>query len=107
MLLFNDEANEIFVSAVSILEISIKAHSPNAKHPFPFPAETTIGHFLEARFTMLDITARHAATVETLPPIHRDPFDRLLVAQALGEPMRLMTADPIVARYGETVILLQ
>ncbi len=53
---------------------------------------------------MLDVTAVHAAAVETLPLIHGDPFDRLLVAQALTEPLRLLTHDKALARYSDTVI---
>lgn len=55
-------------------------------------------------YELLSITPRHAAAVETLPPHHGDPFDRLLVAQALTEPLRLVSHDPAIARYGELVI---
>ena len=61
--------------------------------------------FGEARFDLLDITPRHACAVESLPPLHGDPFDRLLVAQARGEGMRLLTADALLARYDDGVIL--
>ena len=54
---------------------------------------------------MLAVTADHAAAVERLKPRHADPFDRLLVAQALSEPLRLLTHDKQVADYGDTVIL--
>ncbi len=104
--LIRDENNEIYVSAVSILEIAIKANSPNAKDPFPFSAHAAIKFFEAAQFNMLAISASHAAYVETLPMIHRDPFDRLLVAQALSEPMRLLTADAVVAGYSDTVIIV-
>ena len=50
------------------------------------------------------IEAEHAAAVEDLPRHHQDPFDRLLIAQALTEPMRLMTHDPLLALYSDTVI---
>jgi PIN domain nuclease of toxin-antitoxin system len=103
--LIKNENNEIYVSAVSILEIAIKANSPNAKDPFPFSAHTAIKFFETAQFKMLNINAVHSAYVETLPLIHRDPFDRLLVAQALSEPMRLLTADAVVAEYSDTVIM--
>lgn len=49
------------------------------------------------------MTARHAAGVAGLPPHHNDPFDRLLVAQALAEPLRLLTADAVLAPYSELV----
>jgi PIN domain nuclease of toxin-antitoxin system len=50
------------------------------------------------------VSAAHAAAVEDLPPINADPFDRLLVAQALIEPLRLLTHDRTVARYSDTVV---
>lgn len=53
---------------------------------------------------MLSVTPAHAATTETLPALHADPFDRLLVAQALYEPLRLITHDETVARYSDTAI---
>ena len=55
---------------------------------------------------MLDVTAGHAAKVETLPLIHGDPFDRLLVAQRLTTPLRLLTHDKTIGRYSETVFCL-
>jgi PIN domain nuclease of toxin-antitoxin system len=54
----------------------------------------------------LSVTATHAAAVESLPPIHADPFDRMLVAQALAEPLRLLTADRTVARYSDSIVLV-
>ena len=52
----------------------------------------------------MPVTAGHAAAVETLPSHHNDPFDRMLIAQALVEPMRLLTRDPQVAAYSNTII---
>lgn len=57
-------------------------------------------------FELLDVTGAHAARVATLPPRHRDPFDRLLVAQALVEPLVLVTHDEALAGYGDLVRLL-
>ena len=102
-----DAGNSVFVSAASIWEISIKNPLSKREDGFSFSAQEAIGRFLTSGFALLDITPKHAATVETLPLIHRDPFDRLLVAQALSEPMRLMTADPVVAQYSDTVIFLK
>ena len=104
--LLSDAANAVFVSAVSIWEISVKNPLNKRKDGFTFSAREAIERFSMSGFSLLDVTVHHAATVETLPLIHRDPFDRLLVAQALSEPMRLMTADPVVARYSDTVILV-
>jgi len=52
----------------------------------------------------LPISAHHAAKVHELPLYHRDPFDRMLIAQALSEPLRLLTADGMLSRYSELVI---
>lgn len=70
----------------------------------PVSSRDALRHFLASGFQMLAIDAEHTATVETLPAHHQDPFDRLLVAQALTEPMRLMTHDAVVARYSDTIM---
>jgi PIN domain nuclease of toxin-antitoxin system len=57
-------------------------------------------------FAELPIRSSHAVGVAALPPHHADPFDRILVAQALAEPLRLVTADPVLSQYGELVILV-
>ena len=54
----------------------------------------------------LDISSQHAVLVESLPNHHADPFDRMLVAQALSEPMRLLTHDNMLSAYSDTVILV-
>jgi PIN domain nuclease of toxin-antitoxin system len=58
----------------------------------------------EAGFRELPVTALHAAAVRDLPDIHRDPFDRILVAQAMTEPLRLLSDDDNVAKYTDLVI---
>lgn len=88
-------ADEVYVSAASIWEISIKAGLGKIDaDPAALTAEIRAAGFLE-----LPITAAHAAKVCTLPDIHRDPFDRLLVAQAMCEPLQLFTADANVLKY--------
>jgi PIN domain nuclease of toxin-antitoxin system len=104
--LVTNTKNTIFVSAVTIWEIAIKSAQPKKKGAFPFSSLEAIDYFQQAGFIMLDITPAHAAYVETLPLLHGDPFDRLLVAQALSEPMRLLTADAIVEGYSDTVIMV-
>jgi PIN domain nuclease of toxin-antitoxin system len=52
------------------------------------------------------VTADHAAAVAALPALHRDPFDRIIIAQALHEPLRLMTHDPMIKNYSETFLLV-
>jgi PIN domain nuclease of toxin-antitoxin system len=54
---------------------------------------------------ILDISSEHALAVATLAPHHADPFDRMLVAQSLSEPLRLVTHDPQVAAYSDAIIL--
>jgi PIN domain nuclease of toxin-antitoxin system len=98
-------SDSAYVSAASIWEIGIK-HALNPKRgAMPFSAREAMTIFEETGFRFLDVTPAHAAAVADLPPIHADPFDRLLVAQAFSEPMRLVTADKIVARYSDMVIL--
>lgn len=54
---------------------------------------------IESCYTELAITGAHAAAVDSLPPVHKDPFDRILIAQVLAEGLMLLTADTVVARY--------
>lgn len=70
----------------------------------PVSAPVALRLFGETDFTMLNLTSEHAMVVPDLPQIHADPFDRLLVAQALVEPMRLVTHDETVAQYNSTII---
>lgn len=94
----------VHVSAVSIWEIALK----HARYPrdMPVTARDALGWFCESGYLMIDITPDHATQLESLPPLHADPFDRMLVAQALAEPLRLMTRDADVARYGDTILLI-
>lgn len=94
----------IWISAATIWEITIK-HGL-ARGEMPVSGEDSIRHFRSAGFEFLSIEPEHAAAVEGLPKHHQDPFDRLLVAQALVEPMRLITHDTAVARYSDTILLV-
>jgi PIN domain nuclease of toxin-antitoxin system len=96
--------NTIWVSAVNVWEIAIK-HSLR-KSSMPISGKEAIFYFRRAGYQFLSIEPEHSAFVEDLANHHQDPFDRLLVAQALNEPMRLLTHDAIVARYSDTVILV-
>ncbi len=94
------DATEVFVSAASIWEIAIKVKIGKLEgDPHEFAAAIAGSGFRE-----LLISARHAATVHELPLYHRDPFDRMLIAQALSEPLRLLTADGMLAQYSELVM---
>lgn len=97
-------ANQIHVSAASIWEIAIK-HGLR-KQGMPISGNAALEWFIKAGYTLLPVSAEHAALVEILPTHHTDPFDRILVAQALAEPMRLMTHDALVAKYSDTTILV-
>lgn len=95
-------ASDVHVSAASIWEIDIKtAIGRLSANPREVLAALEPAGFLE-----LPVTGEHAARVSDLPSIHRDPFDRLLIAQALTEPMHLLTNDAILARYGDIVTVV-
>lgn len=70
----------------------------------PVSGSQALRHFMESGFRLLPVEAEHAVAVEALPSHHQDPFDRILVAQALVEPMRLVTHDALVALYSDTII---
>jgi PIN domain nuclease of toxin-antitoxin system len=102
--LLSNERNRLWVSAVSIWEISIK-HALG-RGDMPLSGKDALGYCRIAGYRWLDVRPEHAAAVEDLPPIHADPFDRLLVAQALGEPMKLLTHDARVAQYHPDILLV-
>ncbi len=94
------------VSAISLWEIAIKRPLTRKGHgKMPVSAADALRYFRETGFSLLAVSADHAIAVEHLPRLHDDPFDRLLVAQALTEPLRLITGDAKVAAYSDTVIL--
>jgi PIN domain nuclease of toxin-antitoxin system len=103
--LIRDAQNEVYVSAVSIWEIAIKRAARKRSAPAFSSAEAT-RLFRESNYILLGITPEHAGEVETLPLIHNDPFDRLLIAQALSEPLRLVTCDRKLAAYSDSVMVL-
>lgn len=96
--LLRDPDNAIYLSAVSVLEMALKAGL--GKLVLPLPAHALASDAIaEDGFVGLPITLRHAGGVERLPLHHRDPFDRLLVAQAQAEELTLLTADPQLSAY--------
>ncbi len=97
-------STSIWVSAVSLWEISIK-HGLH-RGDMPVSGQEALNYFRLAGYNILAIEAEHTVAVEELPKHHQDPFDRLLVAQALVEPMRLMTHDETVAKYNDTIITI-
>lgn len=92
-------SNEIYVSAASAWEIAIKKRI--GKLQAPDDLETQIQ---ENRFTPLPIDVRHALAVERLPPIHRDPFDRMLIMQARLEVLTLISRDDVIPQYEISVL---
>jgi PIN domain nuclease of toxin-antitoxin system len=104
--LIADARNEVWVSAVSIWEIAVKfALDRRGLGRMPVSGPRALQIFKDTNFELLDLTPEHALAVADLPQIHADPFDRLLVAQSIAEPMRLITHDETVARYNDTIIL--
>jgi len=94
-----DPENTIFVSAVSLWEIWLKQSLGKLRLPPDFEEKLAA-----ESFENLPLTAAHAREVAFLPWHHRDPFDRMLIAQAKVAALRLLTADEAVAAYGEVVL---
>lgn len=93
--LIGDEKNFIYVSAISAWEIAIKKAQNKLKAP------GDLGNVIEEEgFVELPITVFHAEQAGSLPPIHRDPFDRMLIAQAQAEGLELVTTDETLRQYG-------
>jgi PIN domain nuclease of toxin-antitoxin system len=92
-----DPANELIFSVASVLEVAIK----HAKGLPTFQAEPTLfrNSLLLSGFNELDVLGRHAIAISTLPPIHKDPFDRLLIVQSIIEAITLVTVDAVIAKY--------
>lgn len=102
--MINDAENQIHVSAVSVFEIAVKHRLQRGSvNDMPISGTEALEAFREAGYILLSVTPEHASTVDTLPPLHADPFDRLLVAQALAEPMHLLTRDARLTGYGPLV----
>lgn len=101
--LIADRTNTVFVLVASLLEIAIKKRLGRKTAP-PFSARFAKHEFEHLGFRLLPISAAHTVTVESLDLDHGDPFDRLILAQALAEPLRLITKDPKLTGYGANVI---
>jgi PIN domain nuclease of toxin-antitoxin system len=94
-------AEQVYVSAASIWEIAIKSRLGRI--------DAELGGLVEAieasGLVELPVRAMHTAGVAKLPLHHTDPFDRLLIAQAIAEPLRLFTVDALLARYSDLVLM--
>jgi len=100
-LLIENPANEVLFSAASLWEIAIKASL--RRSDFKVDLALLRPALAEMGFEELPISGAHAERVASLPPIHKDPFDRMLVAQSRCEPLILLTNDDALAAYGEGV----
>ncbi|MBR7800905.1 type II toxin-antitoxin system VapC family toxin [Undibacterium fentianense] len=93
------DATEVYVSSASIWEATIKMSIGKLS----VDIDQLVAEISKSGFQELPITAAHAATVARLPDIHKDPFDRMLIAQAMSEPLRFLTADGLLKPYSELV----
>lgn len=98
--LFSRPGAGVWLSAVSAWEIAIKhrlgrLRLPGGMLPWPYVQEACRRH----RIDLLPLTAEASALLDKLPEIHRDPFDRMLVCQAVAEQMTILTPDPSIAQY--------
>lgn len=100
--LIQSPKTSVWVSVASIWEIAIK-HALG-RGAMPVSSQEALQYFQSSNYQLLSVDADHAVAVEDLPMHHQDPFDRILVAQALVEPMRLMTHDALVALYSDSII---
>jgi len=95
--LLNDPRNELLFSAASLWEIAVK--STLGREDFRVQPRLLRRGLLDNGYIELPITSQHAVNIDGLPPLHKDPFDRLLLAQALSEGITLLTGDAQLARY--------
>lgn len=95
--LLSSPGNELFFSAASLWEIAIKQGL--GRKDFQVDARLLRRGLLDNGYIELPVTGEHAVAIGNLPPVHKDPFDRILVAQAAVEGIMLLTVDPLVARY--------
>ncbi len=97
--MIEDRAEAVFVSAATVWEIEIKRALGRLRVP-----GDVVQHVDESGYERLEITFEHASEAGRLPPLHRDPFDRMLIAQARVEGMTLATGDELIHRYEVSVL---
>ncbi|MHC5727571.1 MAG: type II toxin-antitoxin system VapC family toxin [Nostoc sp.] len=95
----SDSSNKVFVSAISVWEIEIKRKKGQLKTP-----ENLLQAIIDTQFSFLSITEHHAVKAASLPEHHKDPFDRILIAQAILEKMVIITSDSQFLKYGVAVL---
>lgn len=99
--LIDDRDNELLFSAASLWEVAIKGGLGRSE--FEVEPRALRRGLMDADYGELAVTSAHAVAVASLPPIHKDPFDRLLIAQAMTEGITLLTSDSLVAQYAGPV----
>jgi PIN domain nuclease of toxin-antitoxin system len=95
--LIGEPDNELTFSSVSLWEVAIK--TGRGRDDFRIDVSSLRRSLFDNGYAELPVTGAHAAALAGLPPIHRDPFDRMLAAQAIVEGLTLVTSDPAVAKY--------
>ena len=100
---FTNEENELLFSSASIWEVIIKK-SLN-RPDFKIDPVALYWGLLDNGYTELAITSRHVLLVADLPQIHKDPFDRILIAQAKAEGVELLTSDKTITQYSSTILI--
>jgi PIN domain nuclease of toxin-antitoxin system len=97
LMLLEDPLNELVFSSASLWEIAIKRGL--GRNDFQVDPRLLRRSLLDNGYVELPITSQHVVAIDGLAPIHRDPFDRILLAQAMVEGITLLTADPLIAQY--------
>jgi len=95
--LIGEPNNELVFSAASIWEVAVKYGRGRAD--FQVDPQMLRRGLIDNLYRELPVTGEHAVVVASLPPLHRDPFDRILLAQSVVEGITLLTSDPLVAQY--------
>lgn len=95
--LLDDAENELVFSAASLWEVAIKRGL--GRDDFRVDPRLLRRGLLDNLYQELPITSQHVVAIDSLPPIHKDPFDRILIAQSITEGIILLTSDPSVAEY--------
>lgn len=97
-----DYGNQLYCSAASVWEVQLK-HEKRPKGTID--AQRFAEYCEKSQVAMLPVTSDHVAAIDSLPKVHKDPFDRLLIAQAAVEGMRFMTHDRVIGEYGLPFII--
>ncbi len=95
--IINDSANDFAFSVASLWEVALKRARYGSN--FAYDPRAIRAGMLQNGYEELPVQGPHVVAVDALPPIHKDPFDRLLIAQAMIEGITLLTADATIARY--------